>query len=140
VPDFRGLVASADVRYVMREMTQFGLTVNRDLDYSAEDGEAYSVVTGGMLSISQAIGVNWYVSARAGLTELAYRGLQGTPTDPGATPGRTDRTTVYGGGIGRRIGTDLRIGFDVDQVDRRSAVAGRSYEGLRFGGSVIYAN
>jgi hypothetical protein len=134
-PDFSGLAASADVRYVMREMTQFGVALTRDVDYSIGASEPYSVVTGGTVSVTQAIGIDWYVAARAGRTEVRYRSLLEGPAG-GAE--RLERGSAYGAGIGRRLGTDFRVGVDVDYVDRRSDISGRNYDGLRVGGSIAY--
>ncbi len=44
----------------------------------------------------------------------------------------------YGGGIGYRVGTDVRIGFNVDYYTRQSDRETRQYEGLRAGTSVTY--
>lgn len=140
VPDYAGVVAEAEVSYILREMIRFGATVQRDVDYSADSAQPYSVVSGGVLSISQVIGLDWYVTGRAGRSWLDYRSFASV-TDDGtvlARDGRQDRVTTYGGGLARRIGTDLLLGFDVDRVGRVSGVDGRSYEGYRFGGSIIY--
>jgi hypothetical protein len=136
-PDFSGLAASADVRYVVREMTQFGLALARDVDYSVGASEPYSVVTGGTVSVTQAIGINWYVTARAGRTEVRYRSLLERPAGEAE---RLERGSTYGLGIARRLGDDFRVGIDVDYVDRQSGVSGRNYDGLRFGGSIAYGS
>jgi hypothetical protein len=49
-----------------------------------------------------------------------------------------DRVHSYGGGLGYHLGSDLRIGVNVDRQNRKSEVASRRYEGLRIGGSVTY--
>ena len=41
-------------------------------------------------------------------------------------------------GIGYRLGTDLRLGFNVDKARRSSDVAFRPYEGLKYGISLTY--
>ena len=47
-------------------------------------------------------------------------------------------TPVRGFGIGRRLGEDIRVSFDVNYVQRRTNVARSNYEGFRFGGSISY--
>jgi hypothetical protein len=44
----------------------------------------------------------------------------------------------YGGGIGYRLGNDVRVGFNVDWQHRSSPVVNREYHGLKFGTSVTY--
>jgi hypothetical protein len=57
----------------------------------------------------------------------------------GLAPGsRVDEILVVGGGFGRRLASDVRIGIDLDHAARRSNAGGRDYDGMRVGGSVTY--
>ena len=137
VPDFRGLIAAVDASYTARETTRLALQFNRDIEYSYELTSPYYVATGGTLTLTQAIANDWDAIGRAGRTTMAYQALVGLTPIPDVT-GRRDEVVTYGGGVGRRIGSDLRVGFNVDWTNRRSVVVERQYTGVRAGGSVTY--
>jgi hypothetical protein len=139
-PDFTGVVAQTEIAYILREMTRFTVALDRDVDYSAEGALPYSVVSSGALSVSQVIGLDWFVTARARRAWLDYRSFETLAEDGTAIAqlGRQDRVTTYGASLARRIGDDLLVGFDVDRTGRLSGVDGRNYEGYSFGGSIIY--
>lgn len=138
VPDYSGVVGEIDAQYVMRETTLFNVQGSRDVVYSIELDQPYFVQTAGTLSVVQMMGLHWFVSGRIGQTALDYRGFV-TPVDaPGPLEGRTDRVFYRGFGIGRRLGDDIRVSFDVNHVQRRTNVARSNYEGFRFGGSISY--
>jgi hypothetical protein len=138
VPDFDGLVAAVDVKWVIRDMTRFIIGVDRDVQYSFELVEPFYVQTGWNVDARQMVSYNWDIEGRVGLTRLAYRQLATGIGQDSLGAGRVDRVSVYGVGIGRRIGTELRVGFDLNHVDRRSDASGRSYDGFRIGGTVTY--
>jgi hypothetical protein len=135
VPDFAGVVASTDVSYIIRDMTRVGFVIQRDVDYSTDDAEPYSVVTQSVISLTQVIGLDWYVAGRISRAWLNYRSVLSGAQGPG---GRQEKVSGYGFGIARRLGTDMRIGFDVDRLNRQSDRADRNYEGFKFGGSITY--
>ena len=45
-------------------------------------------------------------------------------------PDRTDHVRTFGGGVGFRMGQDLRLGFNIDKERRTSVLTDREYEGL----------
>jgi hypothetical protein len=134
LPGFTGVVSDVELSYLMRDLTRWTVGVARDVDYSFQELQPYYVSTGTTLSVVQALGAGWDVVGRFQHTMLDYRALVGVTdgTD------RRDRVTVYGGGAGRRFGTTVRIGIDVDQARRTSNAVARSYDGLRVGGSFTY--
>jgi Putative beta-barrel porin 2 len=137
VRDFNGLVSAVNVNYVAREVLKFTVRVDRDIDYSYRTDKPYFVSSGGSLEVTRAIGLYWDVVGRAGLNRLVYRAAD----TPGVLGGdERDRVTSRGVGIGRKVGENLRIGFDVDYVSRRSDVKGRNYDGFRIGASFIYGS
>ena len=73
--------------------------------------------------------------ARAGVQQLEYRQRAGIAA---VLPNRVDNVHAYGGGVGYRLGRDLRIGFNVDRQRRDSDVVLRQYNGLRYGVAVTY--
>lgn len=133
LPDFEGVVASVDLKYVARDMTKIQGLVSRNVEYSFEPEQPFYVQSEWRLELTQAITYDWDVKAQAGRTKLDYEQVAGAPLS-----GRVDYLWVYGGGIGRRFGIELRVGFDVAYTRRKSALPGRNYEGWRFGGSVTY--
>jgi hypothetical protein len=142
VPQFRGVVSDVELSYLVRDFARVTAGVTRDLEYSFEPAEPYYVRTGTNVSVTQALGARWDLVARAARTTLAYRrtlvtgdALQ-TPLAEGRA--RVDRVIVVGGGLGRRVGTDVRIGVDIDRAARRSDIHDRAYEGMRVGGTVTY--
>jgi hypothetical protein len=133
VPAFQGAIADVDLRYVLRDLTRFTMAVVRDVDYSYEPTEPYYVSTGLTATVTQSLGSAWDVVVRGSLTRLDYRALMNEPVAP-----RRDHVDAYGVGVGRRLGSDIRLGFDVNRVARQSTLEERSYAGVRAGGSVTY--
>jgi hypothetical protein len=136
LPEFQGVIANVDLAYLMRDLTRWTIAVARDVDYSYETDDPYFVSTGVNASVTQALGGNWDVVARGSRTTLDYTAVV-TSAGAGAA-GRRDHIDVFGGGIGRRFGTNVRVGVDVTRSVRRSTLAGRGYQGVRVGGSVTY--
>ncbi len=137
-PDHGGLVAAVRVSYILLDQTRFSLTLNRDVDYSFEAAWPYFVATSGLIEIKHAVGFVWDVVTRAGRSDLAYHSFVLPDADLPAASARRDRIVTIGIGAGRHLGDTVRVGVDVNQDRRQSPVAGRSYSGYRFGGSVMY--
>jgi hypothetical protein len=140
IPDYTGPVASVNLGYTLMGITRFGVQVDRDVQFSYEQTQPYYVLTGITGTITQGLSRTWDVQARAGNQQLAYRRMVQVPSLPGVElpPARTDNVVFYGGGIGYRVGTDVRIAFNVDYYTRQSDRATSQYEGLRAGTSVTY--
>jgi hypothetical protein len=136
LPDYTGMVADVAVSWIIRDLTRFNVRVNRNVEYSFEATEPYFLLTELSVDVMQALGYQWDVVGRAGTSRLAYQRI----SVAGSTveSDRTDWLDLYGGGIGRRLGDNVRIGFDVDRVGRRSPLAFREYQGFRIGGSFTY--
>jgi hypothetical protein len=75
------------------------------------------------------------VMVRAGTQRLAYRDRSGAFVE---NVNRIDRVRTFGGGIGYRLGRDMRWGFNLDDYRRTSDVTSRGFDALRFGTSVTY--
>jgi hypothetical protein len=134
------VISDVELSYLAADLLRITATVTRDVEYSFEPVEPYYVSTGTQLSLVQALGTVWDVVGRVGRTSLAYERLEGLPASvaTASSRARVDRIVVVGGGLGRRLGSDIRVGVDVDRAARRSDAANRSYEGIRVGGSVTY--
>jgi hypothetical protein len=134
VPDFTGVVANVDVAYTIVDTIRLTVRTTRDVDYSFELLNPYYVSTGGDLELVRVLGLTWDVVLRGGRTALNYRARDlGAPVE-----GRRDVTDTIGAGIGRYFGENIRVGFDVNHMRRRSMQPGRSFSGFRTGGSITY--
>lgn len=134
IPDFDGIVASVNARYVIRA-TQFDVRVARDITFSYEFARPYYALTDVGLTVTQRITRVWDVVGRGGRQTLAYRIVNGTNI---SVADSVDDGIQYGGGIGYRVGETVRLGVDVAAYKRRSKFEGRSYDGLRIGASIAY--
>jgi hypothetical protein len=135
VPDFTGVVANVDAKYVLRS-TQFQVRVARDLTYSYQALQPYYALTDAGLTVTQRITSKWDVVGRGARQTLAYRSVAGTSADQA---NRADYSWQYGGGIGYRVGEYFRLGLDALYLRRESALFDfRNYEGLRVGASITY--
>jgi len=133
VPDYGGFIALVDLGYTLRS-TRFSGQFNRDVTYSFESVEPYYLQTDWNVSVTQRITHTWDVVGRAGQYALDYEtvGIPGLPR-------RRDQGNQYGGGIGYTLGEFMRLGFDVNYIDRTSdADITRNYEGVRAGVSISY--
>ncbi|MFI5177695.1 MAG: outer membrane beta-barrel protein [Vicinamibacterales bacterium] len=138
VPDYSGPVAAVDLSYTMRETTRFAVSFSRDIEYSYEPTSPYYIQNGGFVSVTQALGPDWDLVGRAGRTSLGYRAIGELGTLAPGVFSRRDIVTTYGVGGGRRVGSKMRIGLDVDRTTRTSVLVGRNYTGFRIGGSATY--
>jgi hypothetical protein len=129
-PDFLGVIADVELTALVRDMTRLTGRVARDVEYSFDRAASYYVSTGVNIEVQQALGSAWDVIARAGRTALDYQSL--------GSDSRVDHVVVAGGGLGRKVGTDIRVGVDVDRAARRSELLTRRYAGIRVGGSITY--
>ena len=124
VPAFTGLTTAVDLTYVALGSTKVGFRASRDIQYSFDINQPYYLQTGFNVSVAQQVFGPVDVEARLGRQLLAYRARETNIT------GRFDRVRTLGGGVGYRLGTDLRIGFNVDRQERMSDVMGHDYRRL----------
>jgi len=133
VPGYTGSTISVNLSHVVRGSTRLGLQVLRDIQYSFEINEPYFLQTGFTVSAAQQIFGPIDVEGRGGASALAYRARGGTED-----PTRTDHVRSVGGGVGYRLGQNLRIGFNVDHQKRTSDIVRLTYDGYRYGMAVGY--
>lgn len=132
VPNFSGVVAEVELKFLAMDLFRITGKARRDVEYSLDLHESFYVSSSIEAEIVQALGLDWDVVGRVRRGRLAYQ-----QTGASAS-GRVDHAVQTGIGLGRRLGTDMRIGFDVDYVKRQSAVDTRAFDGFRFGSSVTY--
>ena len=137
MPDFSGLVANAELSYAFRGMTRFTVGVSRDIYFSFEVLEPFYIQPGLTLSVTQQVSGPWDVQARSGWYRLNYQ--QAKPLEGATSAGRVDHYNTFGGGVGYRVGRDIRVGFNVDYFRRESILYTQSFKGLRAGAAVTYA-
>jgi hypothetical protein len=137
MPDFSGLVANAELSYVLLGRTRFTVGASRDIHFSYEVTEPFYVQPGFTLSVTQQVGGPWDVQARGSWYRLDYQRAETGDLDI-AAPERIDRYQTYGGGVGYRVGRDIRVGINVDYARRESIVPGQKYDGLRGGLAATY--
>jgi hypothetical protein len=135
VPGFQGVTAAVNLSYVPLSSTLLAFTIARDVQFSYDVNQPYYLQTGGTASISQQIFGPVDVVGRIGAQRLEYRDREGAPV---TVAGRADHVETYGGGVGYHIGSDLRIGFNVDKQHRISVLQSSEYNALRFGVAVTY--
>ena len=133
VPDFGGFIAQVNLGYTLRS-TRFGGGFNRDVAYSFENTEPYYLQTDWSLSVTQKVTTAWDLVGRIGHYKLDYE-IVGIP----GQRQRTDTGRRFGGGVGYSLGQYMRLGFDVDYMDRTSeADITRDYDGIRAGLAITY--
>jgi hypothetical protein len=133
IPDFDGIIAAIDLGYTLRA-TRISGQYNRDITYSYETFEPYYLQTDWQLTVVQKITSAWDVVGRGGRYKLDYERV-GTADDVR----RSDTGTQYGGGMGYTLGQYVRLGFDVNYMNRESeADITRNYDGVRAGFTVSY--
>lgn len=135
VQAYKGATASVDMTVAPFGSTRIGFRATHDLQYSYDILQPYYLETGTGLSLTQGIAGPLDVMVRGQMRVLSYRGRIGRVLEH---PDRTDSVNWFGGGIGYRVGRDMRIGFNVDKQTRTSDLAAHGYEGLRYGTSVTY--
>jgi hypothetical protein len=136
MPDFSGFVANAELSYAFRGMTRFTVGFSRDIFFSFEVLEPFYIQPGFTLSLTQQVTGPWDVQARAGWYQLQYQSAQ--PLEGATVVGRVDSYNTFGGGIGYRVGRDIRVGFNVDYFRRESIFYTQTFDGLRGGVAVMY--
>ena len=139
---FTGVVASIDLAYTLLGATRFTVQAQRDISYSAIQGQHAYLLSGVTLLANHRLNGQWDVGARVGRHRLSY-GVFAPTGNPDVPPplSATYRETVtqYGGDIGYRFGPDTRMAMNVYRSTRGSTVAdGREYERTLVGWSLEY--
>ena len=141
LPDFTGLVASANLTYALRGATRFRFTAIRDLAYSYSEVEPYYAVGGYGLTVLRHLGGRFDVRASGDWQRHRYRRLAlEAPVQPFApaqgpliSPLQTVNTIrTWSAGLGYRLWSEQRLGFGATYRERGSSTApDRAYTGLR---------
>lgn len=135
VPGYTGSTASVNLSYTALESTKLTIGVIRDVQYSYDVNQPYYLQSGLAAGIGQQVYGPLDVEFRAGFDRLAYADRQGAVI---AATDRVDHVRNYGGGVGYRLGRDVRLGFNVDRSRRRSELPAHQFRGLRYGFTMTY--
>jgi hypothetical protein len=132
---FRGVIAQATIRYAYQDRTLLSFRLLRDVDYSVEEAEPYYVLNAGNVTVTQRIGGPFDLQGTIGMEGRTYRPLAGArpaSTDP------KDTIVTASGGIGYRLGENVRIGVNYEYTTRDALNTGRSYDRRRILSSLSY--
>ena len=135
VPGYKGSTAAVNLTYVAFAEMKLSVETLRDIRYSFDIDQPYYVQTGTTASLSQHLYGQVDAVGRISLQRLAYRDRAGAVVE---VSNRTDRVHTYGGGLGYRLGKDVRLGVNIDRVYRTSGVRGHEYRSLKFGTALTY--
>ena len=135
VPGYKGSTAAVDLSYLAFGATKLSVQALRDVQYSFDIDQPYYVLTGTTASLSQHVYGQMFAVARLGVQRLDYRDRTGAVID---VSNRRDYVHTYGGGLGYRLGRDVRLEVNIDRVRRTTAVHGHDYDDLRFGTALTY--
>jgi hypothetical protein len=136
IPDFEGVVASANISYVLLGRTRLTVAVDRDVQFSYDVSRPYYVLTGIGGAIRQSLARGFDLEARGTERRLSYQRATDAST---SVADRLDKVTTLGGGIGYTASGGTRIALNADYFRRRSPVYGSDYNGLRAGVAVTYS-
>lgn len=134
LPGFKGLVATGDLTYTIRDTTRLSVIFDRDLTYSYRRVRPYYLLTNWTGSVRHRLGSGWEVEARAGRETLDYS--VAAPTEAEISPPET--VHLYGLRLSYNLGQDTRILVDVAHRDRASSLERRNYQALQTGVSASY--
>lgn len=135
VPGYTGSTANVNLSYTALESTKLTVGVVRDVQYSYDVDQPYYLLSGVTAGVGQQIYGPLDVQFRMGFDRLSYADRVGADV---AVTDRVDHVRNYGGGMGYRLGRDLRLGFNVDRSRRESELPSHQYGGLRYGFTMTY--
>lgn len=131
--EYQGLVAQVGLTYAV-ESTRLEGHIERDVRYSFEELEPYYLTANLRLVATERVAGPVDVQGTIGRHTMAYRQFGGA-----ADVSRRDWATVYGGGVGYRVGSTARFGVNIEWTRRRSdTLENRHYDRRRIYGTLTY--
>jgi hypothetical protein len=127
---YRGSTASVNLSYTALESTKMSVTMARDIQNSYDINTPYYMQTGITGTITQQLYGPFDLQGRIGAQRLSYIDRIGAVV---TVANRVDRMQSYGGGVGYRMSRDLRLGVNIDQQKRTSALTNLQYKDLQIG-------
>jgi hypothetical protein len=123
LPDYSGFVSTGTVGILFYDQYKLDTTFTRDIRYSYERALPYYIVGGIRATLSAHTFGPIDLRVLAGRESMDYRSLRALAADAGVAAERRvgrDLLTVYGGGVGYRIGTRARVAVDAEFSHRSS--------------------
>ncbi len=131
---YQGIVGFAGVGFTVFNVTKFDISASRDLNYSYDADEPYYLDSGARVTVSQRVVGPLDLIVLGGRQRLRYQSVGGA-----LLTGRTETVTTAGGGLGIRVGDQMRFTLTFDNAHRRTTGSGaREYDRHRVLGSVEY--
>jgi hypothetical protein len=131
---FGGLIASSQLRYQFREWTEVNVEADRDVDYSYDPLQPYSLASGGRVEVTQQLIGPFRAIAIGDRRDFDHQMLG----ERGFT-GRREVTRTLGGGIAVVFRKQFRFEMLYEQTSRTSSDSqAREYERQRMLVSAIY--
>ena len=133
LPAFRGLIASAALRYTLMNVTRFEVNGTRDLTYSYDEDYPYYLESGGQLTVSQRVVGPVDAIALAGRRTLHYEAIDRLAEE------RLETIRTWGGGVGVRVDDNMRFTLTIDREKRATTRDDlREYERTRVFAALEY--
>lgn len=134
VAPYRGLAATADLRYTLLDLLEVKFEGDRDVDYSYDPIQPFYLQSGGLLTVAQRVYGPLEVLAIGGRRSLEHQRLGESSFD-----GVREITRTVGGGLAYQIRKQMRFELIYERRQRTATEAsGRDYERRRLYGSVVY--
>ena len=140
LPDFRGIVGSARLRFRLPRAATLEFSGDRDLGFSYEQLQPYFVLDGLGFTVRRQIVGRFDAAGSVQRQRYSYRDLILPGEMPSRLrPERQDVTMIYSLSGGYTPKRDVRVGIGVSKMNRDSNTKATAiYEGFRIGSSVTY--
>jgi hypothetical protein len=135
LPDYKGMLGTVDLTYVLLGSTRFAVNGGRSINYSYDSLQPYYVQSRIGGSIAQQVFGPIDVQVRGDIAFLDYRNREGAAVE---VSDRTDRVTTVGLGVGWHLGRDLRLSVNVDKNNRDTRVTDHQFDRFLVGTSLTY--
>ena len=134
LPSQSGLVSQLALSYTLLGATVFGVTYDRDYQFSYEALTPYYVDNSVGVFVRRAISARADVRVNVARHRYDYQAIFTEPILPVPIAGRVDTTDNYGVNVGYRLKQQTRVGVGVSYWTRDSThLDFRNYNDLRFG-------
>jgi hypothetical protein len=134
LPSRAGLVSRLALSYTLLDATVFGVTYDRDYQFSYEALTPFYVDNSVGVFVRRAIGGRADVRGNVARHQYGYQPLLTDPILAGPAAGRVDTINNYGVTVGYRLRQQTRTGMGLSYWTRNSTgLDFRNYKGLRIG-------
>jgi hypothetical protein len=136
LPEYTGLVSQLALSYSLLGATVFGVSYDRDVQFSYEAVNPYYLDNSVGVFVRRQLGGRVDLIVNAARHRYDYRDLTGLAA---SLAPRVDTTDSYGANVGYRLKGATRVGFGATYYRRTSTrETFRHYDGLRAGMTVTY--